>query len=907
MKSFLTFLLILFLSSILFAQWVEQPPLTLQTNFNCVTFFDQNNGIGVGDYSSIFTTTDGGKNWEGGTRKYWESLFVRYGIKFNSIFVYKYDTYEGYSGFAVGNNGLIVNLKTRRMQKSNTTMNLHSVFFTSNQTGYCVGNAGTILKTTDEGKKWNKLNLPTQYNFHSIHFVDENTGFAAGGDNLTKKGVIFKTTNAGTTWNVQFNGKANDYLYSVNFKNKNYGWACGYNGTILKTTNGGIRWFKVQTNETSHLNSIKFNDYKNGIAVGNHGTILISSDGGYHWKKFNTKVKNNLNSVFVHNKTNATIVGDNGTVLSSRLPNNQNIQPVKEISWVDYVQFLSKETGFVKSGGLIYKTTDQGKSWKWKNTDDNNFALTDKVFFADSKNGWLISKNLIYKTTNGGETWSKVFQHYGADDIFDFISSLYFIDKDNGWAVTASEWFNTIYYTSNGGKTWESIGGIDDRVPTYPAKIYFNNKNEGFIVGSRQTEPVSSKVFLQTKDGGKTWKKSEIIYPGDYMEYTILKDITFADEKNGFAVGNFNDIGMYEYERDIYQGGMILRTTDGGETWVRKDYGIRGEELNAVSFPTSTTGFIVGHETIMATTDGGETWKFQNPGVAECELNSVHFTDAENGWAVGRDDNWHGLILKYDKDVKPIPFDWSAKITFTNNEENYDNKNLFFGQSKYATDGIDEYQGEVALPSPVPNVFDVRFKLPVTPAIYSFIDKRNIEENEVTWNINIQYDKFPLKINWVVPRVIDENNDEIYLTDGIDGSYLNIKMRDTSELVFETKPQFNTMKIIYKRNQSLNKSLASENILQDQTLLPKEFALHQNYPNPFNPNTKIKFDLPEPSNVVLSVYNILGERVTELINNQMDAGFHEINFNANNLPSGIYIYRIDTEKNHTAKKMLLVK
>ncbi len=89
--------------------------------------------------------------------------------------------------------------------------------------------------------------------------------------------------------------------------------------------------------------------------------------------------------------------------------------------------------------------------------------------------------------------------------------------------------------------------------------------------------------------------------------------------------------------------------------------------------------------------------------------------------------------------------------------------------------------------------------------------------------------------------------------------------------------------------------------------IPGEFALMQNYPNPFNPSTKIKFDLPEGSDVKLRVYNVLGEEVATLINGILPAGQHEVKFDASNLASGIYIYRMRAGNFVQVKKMLLMK
>ncbi len=91
------------------------------------------------------------------------------------------------------------------------------------------------------------------------------------------------------------------------------------------------------------------------------------------------------------------------------------------------------------------------------------------------------------------------------------------------------------------------------------------------------------------------------------------------------------------------------------------------------------------------------------------------------------------------------------------------------------------------------------------------------------------------------------------------------------------------------------------------TEIPSDFALQQNYPNPFNPTTVIDFALPKATNVTLSIYNVIGEKVTELVNGKMAAGHHTVNFNASNLASGMYIYRISAGNFVATKKMMLLK
>jgi hypothetical protein len=93
----------------------------------------------------------------------------------------------------------------------------------------------------------------------------------------------------------------------------------------------------------------------------------------------------------------------------------------------------------------------------------------------------------------------------------------------------------------------------------------------------------------------------------------------------------------------------------------------------------------------------------------------------------------------------------------------------------------------------------------------------------------------------------------------------------------------------------------------DGSMIPEAFVLGQNYPNPFNPTTKIRFDLPQSGTVVLKVFNIIGQDVATLVNGRMEAGTHEIVFEASRLTTGVYIYRLASGSNSASRRMLLVK
>lgn len=106
-------------------------------------------------------------------------------------------------------------------------------------------------------------------------------------------------------------------------------------------------------------------------------------------------------------------------------------------------------------------------------------------------------------------------------------------------------------------------------------------------------------------------------------------------------------------------------------------------------------------------------------------------------------------------------------------------------------------------------------------------------------------------------------------------------------------------------NEASVKTLTSVN--QVTSYLPKEYTLMQNYPNPFNPNTVIKYALPFNSEVKLTVYNILGKVVKELVSRSQAAGFHEVNFDGSAISSGVYFYRITAKSSDGSKEFRDVK
>ncbi len=155
------------------------------------------------------------------------------------------------------------------------------------------------------------------------------------------------------------------------------------------------------------------------------------------------------------------------------------------------------------------------------------------------------------------------------------------------------------------------------------------------------------------------------------------------------------------------------------------------------------------------------------------------------------------------------------------------------------------------------------------------------------------------------------------ITDG-SGSYSINGIENGSFTITASSPQYTSQQQSTSYNSNLNSGTSVENFTMNKAVtsvqtknpestVPFEYVLENNYPNPFNPSTIIQFDLPKSSQVKLDIYNILGQKVAELVNHKLSAGHYSYKFNAASLASGVYLYRLEAGKFVSAKKMILSK
>ncbi len=187
-------------------------------------------------------------------------------------------------------------------------------------------------------------------------------------------------------------------------------------------------------------------------------------------------------------------------------------------------------------------------------------------------------------------------------------------------------------------------------------------------------------------------------------------------------------------------------------------------------------------------------------------------------------------------------------------------------------------------------------------------------DNGLTWTkvfgVNAQY----------IYDITVDLNDNVYISTLLGGifvstdggsSFSNAGMGGigtSSVLAIGGSSESNSSVYVGTSNGSIYRKVGDNGVtsVEDEDL-PREFRLDQNYPNPFNPSTTIQFAVPKAGEYKVVIYNILGQQVAELLNTQLQPGVHKVQFNANQLASGVYIYQLIGDKVNFTKKMVLMK
>lgn len=398
------------------------------------------------------------------------------------------------------------------------------VVFLDSQIGWVCGNGGGLLKTMDGGNSWIDKGNNYYNRIDDIYFFDNNNGMFFIGNTARL------TFDGGETWDsIAWNGTS----YWINrFSSWSYneGIAVGFDGSIVKTQDGGNTWEVINSEISTQIKEIGFFNHLDGFAItwnATGGDLIRSYDGGYNWE-YDTIVPNGeFYNMRIYGSTCYLFNKSSQLMKSTNAGEDWELYDIPSFppgyGYWD-MQFVNDNTGYLcNTMGTLVKTNDGGVTWVDKSLlDEYNFT---SLFFINEEKGWLIDYNgkTILRTQSGGNGWT--FTNLGEDYIFQ-PEDIFFINEEIGFVATNEA---VLFKTINGGDTWEEFyvfsGG-------YNAEIYFINENEGWY-------SASSRIY-HTYDGGETWNAPQS------FSNTPLRCQFFLDEEKGWIGGGSGLVATYD-------------------------------------------------------------------------------------------------------------------------------------------------------------------------------------------------------------------------------------------------------------------------------------------------------------------------------------------------------------------------
>ncbi len=405
----------------------------------------------------------------------------------------------------------------------------------------------------------------------------------------------------------------------------------------------------------------------------------------------------------------------------------------------------------------------------------------------------------------------------------------------------------------------------------------FVNSSTGYAVGSEMIGGIMFPRVIKTTNGGVNWNKKSTLL--EDSAYYYFRNVLFTNANTGFITAGGNLVNPSIR-------GKILKTTNGGEDWYNIPLPV-DKHMTMLFFINASTGYATGHQTILKTTNTGETWVLMTSGVGY--LFAINFTDVNTGYIVGNS-GWiykttEGGITWTSSSYTPIHL-WGLWFINSNTGFAVGGNDISTPNIILKTTNAGNNWDTVPHAYPTGPMWSVRFTSPDTgyiSCVYRILKTINGGLNWYSLNLPVDTN------NFLARNCYFTNANTGYLA-GHDAnrSYGYILKTTTGGELTGIKPVSNEV--------------------------PAEYMLEQNYPNPFNPVTSIKFKVasvghPDLSGqtVTLKVFDLLGKEVATLVNEKLQPGTYEVTFDAGNLPSGVYFYKLETEVFTDTKKMLMIK
>lgn len=506
---------------------------------------------------------------------------------------------------------------------------IHDYAFVDDRRGWAVGQAGTILATSDGGVTWTGQVSGTTLDIGHAVFPSATAGWLA-----SEFGELLRTADGGASWRRVSFGR-NDFILDIGASDADTAWVRATTGVSLVTRDAGSSWRQLEPapGGTYRFAFASANDvWSLPPSVHAQPTLARSVDGGSTWTTVTLPpipadwfgyseemlLVDPLHALVIGYESGNLVPGDGSTFATRRTlyltadggASWQQVQPPASGASFGY-RLADPTTVLAVGANLVLRTQDNGASWPAVPLPPGVLNVIDVRAFSAQRYALIDGNGRSWLSTDGGTSWNLRNAGGVAQAT---INSVWFFDSREGLAIADD---GTSVRTSDGGRTW--IAAETDTASWFRMQ-FLPDGGVGWLISLRGT-------IDRTIDKGRSWTPPS----GASDSLLGVTDFHFVDALHGWAVAPVG-IGL----------GTVFTTSDGGVVWKAVPSTANSRGFSAIRFADPMRGVIVGPSGVaMVTGDGGATWRPRPTGAFGLVF-AVTFADASTAVAVGEG----GLVIR---------------------------------------------------------------------------------------------------------------------------------------------------------------------------------------------------------------------------------------------------------------------
>lgn len=688
-----------------------------------------------------------------------------------------------------------------------------------------------------------------------------------------ENGLTLRSTNGGTSYSSVMAGTRT--LNSVSGYS-DLVWSVGIAGAYNKSTDNGITWITSVIGGGVNLNCVQFIDSLTGFISGANGLILKCSDGGNNWISLSSGTINNLTKVKFINSSTGYLLGENNFFAKTTNGGvNWITVPLPIAGNPASIDMYNNTIVLGMESSAIIISSNNGSNWNSVPLNIYSKPSVKSVHLISETSFLLfLESGAIWSSTNSGANFS-----YLIHPMFSSISACGF-NGPRGYVVSSTH--NAVLRTGNNGSAWSfpnnTTSGISF-VEVLSGSMNSANRILDMNYQKRGTLYAMQKnMLMKSSNYGDNWSLLSTVPSNSKTCMNLL--VSMKDSSKMIVVMNTDSLGFNDTCR-------IFRTTDYGLSWQQTFRGINDRIGNMITqVPLHPDTLFAGvRDSLYRSTDFGLSWlniasyafndwcdigvKPDNPNIMYGATNAGFNPPAKLLKSTNAGLNWFMVDFVTDTNYSEMPcLALSNLNTGMLFHAQYSNNQVLTGLKRSFTQGNSWLFTMFA---------GVSWSVDIAKDDPNLVAYGTVSYNPVYISTNTGSNFIATPNNWA-EQILYYDRSNLFSTSGSE---------------------------IYKMKVSYNMPVIGiENI---SSTVPKSFSLEQNYPNPFNPSTNIVFNLPERSDVKMTVYDIAGRVVSVLVNESLSGGSYKVSWDAAGNSSGIYFCKIETKGFSQTNKMILIK